>query len=117
MSESFLSEELAEAVRSGKPARTRLRVTDGTASFPVLRSWSTGFALALDGAPRLRGLVELHDGARHLSTCLIVASSEDGGEMIYEFKRNTAAEAGPALDFARDEDAPVALIGPAERPA
>ena len=58
----------------------------------------------------LRGFVDLYDGARHLYQCLIVASEEDGGQMRYEFKRSTEARDAAPLDFARDEDAPVALI-------
>ena len=47
----------------------------------------------------------------HLYQCLIVASAEDGGEMIYEFKRATEAVDKAPLDFYRDENAPIALIG------
>jgi hypothetical protein len=42
---------------------------------------------------------------------LIVASEEEGGEMRYEFKRNTRAVDSAPLDFERDMNKPVALIG------
>ena len=68
-----------------------------------------GFALDADDAPHLRGLVDLYDGARHMSQCLIVASAEEAGEMVYEFKRETPALDAAPLDYQRDPDAPVAL--------
>ena len=57
----------------------------GDQSFTILRHWDAGFALDKEDAPHIRGLVDLYDGARHLSQCLIVASSEDADEMVYEF--------------------------------
>ena len=76
----------------------------------MLKLWHDGFALALKDAPHLRGLVDLYDGARHVSQCLIVASEEDGDRMSYEFKRNTASAEKPALDFVADDSRPVALL-------
>lgn len=114
-----MSEYLPKEVREGLEAarkndlkrRSRLRIHVGDQVFPVLRYWSDGFALDIDNAPNLRGLVDLYDGGRHLYQCLIMASSEEPGEMIYEFKRNTAAIDRAPLDFSRDETAPVALLG------
>jgi len=54
---------------------------------------------------------EVRDGARLLSQCLIVASEEDGDMMRFEYKRMTEATSEQPLDFVRDPDAPVALIG------
>ncbi len=64
-----------------------------------------------ENAPQLRGLVDLYDGSRHLSQCLIVASEAEGGEMRYEFKRSTAASDSAPIDFYRAPDAPVGLLG------
>lgn len=89
---------------------SRLRIMSGGTVYPVLRMWDTGFAMEAEGAPQLRGYVDLHDGAVHLFQCLIVASEEDAGEMRYEFKRLTAVNDTPPLDFERAADAPVALI-------
>ena len=113
-----MSEYLPKEVREGlerahKRAairRSRLRVKVGDQTFTILRHWEKGFALDAETAPHLRGLVDLYDGARHLAQCLIVASAEEAGEMVYEFKRSTAAVDRPALDYDRDENAPVALI-------
>ena len=113
-----MSEYLPREVRAGlelarkaeRKKRSRLNVRVGNQSFVILRHWEAGFALDKDDAPHLRGLVDLYDGARHLSQCLIVASAEDEGEMVYEFKWATPATDRAALDYFRDENAPVALI-------
>lgn len=104
-------EGLALARKQALRKNSRLRVHMGDAVFPVLRFWETGFSLDADDAPYLRGLVDLYEGSRHLYQCLIVASEEDNGQMVYDFKRSTAAVDKAPLDFYRDENAPVALIG------
>ena len=35
----------------------------------------------------------------------------DEDEMLFEFKRLTAVSKQPAIDFVRDPDAPIALLG------
>lgn len=106
-----IRDELRSAQRRGARKRSRLRVEVGGHSFSILRLTSEGFTLDSEDAPKLRGLVDLFDGGRHLSQCLIVAASQEGDEMIYDFKRNTAANDGAPLDFERAEDAPIALLG------
>jgi hypothetical protein len=90
---------------------SRLRVRAGDQEFRVLRKWATGFSVEAGGVPPLRGLVDLFDGATHLAECLIIAAEEDAGEMRYEFKRSTEAHDKAPLDFYRDPDAPIALLG------
>ena len=90
---------------------SRLRVLVGERFYPVLRLWRGGFAVETETTPGLRGLVDLYDGANHLYQCLIVASEEELGEMRYEFKRSTVVHDHAPLDFYRDPDGPVALIG------
>ncbi|SMX22906.1 hypothetical protein [Boseongicola aestuarii] len=114
-----MSEYLPKEVREGLEAarkrnrakKSRLRVRVGDQTFTILRYWDEGFALDAEDAPQLRGLVDVYDGARHMSQCLIVASEEDAGEMVYEFKRETIAADQAPLDYERSEFAPVALIG------
>lgn len=108
----YLSEEVREALAlAGKQdKRRRLRVRIGSQSFDILRYWDGGFAIDADASPYLRGRVDLYDGARHMSQCLIMASSEEAGEMICEFKRETPANAEQPRDYVRNESAPVALI-------
>jgi len=111
----FLPREVREGLEAARKRdlkrKSRLRVQAGDDIYPVLRFWDGGFSLDADTAPHLRGLVDLYDGARHLYQCLIVASSEDAGEMSYEFKRHTAAVDHAPKDFAPETEAPVALIG------
>lgn len=89
---------------------SRLRLSANGKVHPVLRMWDTGFSVDAAAAPSLRGYVDLYDGAIHLFQCLIIASEEGAGEMIFEFKRLTAVSSTAPLDFERAEDAPVALI-------
>lgn len=104
-------EGLEQARKHDLKRRSRLRVLAGDEVFRVLRLWDDGFAVDAEDAPHLRGLVDIYDGGRHLWQCLIVAAAEEGGEMVYEFKRHTAAVDKAPLDFARDENAPIALLG------
>lgn len=110
----FLPKEVREGLELARKRdlrqKSRLRVHAGEEIFPVLRYWESGFALDIENAPHLRGLVDLYDGARHIYQCLIVASQEDNGEMHYEFKRSTAAVDKAPLDFVLDENAPIALL-------
>ena len=110
----YLPKEVREGLELARKAallkKSRLRIRVGEDTFSVLKFWETGFSLDADNAPQLRGLVDLFDGARHLYQCLIVASEEEGGQMVYEFKRATAAVDKAPLDFVREENAPVALL-------
>lgn len=101
---------LDAARRLARRKGSRLRVEAGGTSHRVLRAWENGFALEAAEAPHLRGLVDLYDGARHLSQCLIVASSEEEGEVHFEYKRMTEASGRQPLDFYRAPDAPAALL-------
>lgn len=105
-----VQDALDAARLTGLKKKSRLRVQTGEEYFPVLRMWDTGFSVEEEIAPQLRGLVDLYDGARHLSQCLIVASEAEGGEMRYEFKRATQAADKAPLDFYRAPDAPVGLL-------
>ena len=111
---TFLSDEvkagLEAARKSAQRKASRLRVHVGEDIYPVLRLWETGFAMDLETAPKLRGLVDLYHGGVHLYQCLIVASSQEGNEMQYDFKRNTAAVDKVPLDFYQDPDTPIALL-------
>ena len=90
--------------------KSRLRVQVGDAVFPLLRFWHDGFAIDAGLAPKLRGLIDVYDGSRHIFQCLIVASSEEYGQWVYEFKRNTAVRDAAPLDYWRDDTAPIAYL-------
>lgn len=110
----FLPKDIIEgldAARKREASRkSRLRVQVGEAVFPLLRFWHDGFAIDADMAPKLRGLVDVYDGSRHIFQCLIVASSLENGQLVYEFKRNTAVRDAAPLDYWRDENTPVGYL-------
>lgn len=110
----FLPKEIVEGLDAARKReavrKSRLRVQVGEAVFPVLRFWHDGFAMDAAMTPRLRGLVDVYDGSRHIFQCLIVASSLEHGQIVYEFKRSTAVRDSAPLDYWRDEHAPVGYL-------
>jgi len=114
-----MSEYLPKEVRAGlalarkakQRSSSRMRVRTGEQTFTILRHWENGFALDADEAMPLRGLVDVFDGPRHVSNCLIVASESDGDEIVCEYKRVTPALDRAPQDYEVADDAPVALIG------
>lgn len=112
---TYLPKEVREGLEAARLASmkkaSRLRVMVGDDFVPVLALWKDGFAVEAATAPALRGLVDLYDGSRHLYQCLIIASESEAGEMRYEFKRSTVVTDTVPLDFYRDPQAPVALLG------
>jgi len=114
-----LPEEVRRALMSApdraRSGRHRLSVHVGDAVFPLLQMWDGGFTVATERTPRLRGLVDLYDGPRHISQCLIIATQTDDEVTRYEVKRETPARDAAARDYADEGRAPVAGMLP--RPA
>ncbi|MFO1176715.1 MAG: hypothetical protein U1E48_16195 [Paracoccaceae bacterium] len=114
MMSDFLSREiraeLDAARRTKLRKKSRLRVSDGTDTYPILRLLPEGFTLDAAEVEHLRGLVDVYDGARHLSQCLIVASDIEGGELICRMKWSTAARAAPPADYVRDDNGPTGYL-------
>jgi len=117
---TYISKEvqagLDAARTAGQKRSSRMMVEANGQSFRVLRFWDTGFALAAENAPKLRGFVDLYDRGFHVYQCLIVASAEENGEMIYEFKRLTATHNTAPVDFAIEDREAVALLENVARP-
>ncbi|KIN65293.1 hypothetical protein Z945_334 [Sulfitobacter noctilucae] len=113
-----MEEMLSKDVQAGLDAarihrlrkQSRLRLEVNGRQIAVLGMWKTGFSVAVEDAPTLRGLVDLYDGATHLFQCLIVTAAQEADEMHYVFKRATPVATAAALDFERPTHAPVALI-------
>ncbi len=103
-------EGLQRARKRDLGRKNRLRMHAGDEVYPILRLWDGGLSLDAETAPHIPGFIDIYDGSRQLYQCLVVCSSVEGGERIYEFKRQTAAVERPPLDFYLDEDAPVALL-------
>ncbi|MGB5869460.1 MAG: hypothetical protein WBH04_04635 [Albidovulum sp.] len=110
----FLSREIRsefEAARKrGLRQRSRLRVMTGDEVYPILKLLPDGFVLDADEVSHLRGLVDVFEGARHVSQCLIIASDVEGGELICKMKRETTVRDRPALDYERSDKAPVGYL-------
>ncbi|SFD06749.1 hypothetical protein [Tropicimonas isoalkanivorans] len=106
-----LLDDMERARRSANRKRTHMTVCAGGQEFTILRYWNTGFALDAADAPGLRGLVDVYSGAKHLCQALVVTSSEEQGERVYEVKRSTPAQnTAPAADFVRDRPEPAGLL-------
>lgn len=102
-----------KARRESERKKSRLRIEVGNRTVRVLRSWETGFAVDAAESERLRGRVDLYEGARLVSRCLIVAAPEErDGERIYEFKRATPPSDSAPVDFERDTPAPAGYLPP-----
>lgn len=111
---TFLSREvragLEAASRKAVRGKTRLRVHVGPDVFPILSLTPTSFSVDAKTALHMRGLVDIYEGARHLSQALIVTSRDEGGARVYEFKRSTPAATGPARDFETQTPQPAGLL-------
>lgn len=108
-----IRDQLAAAQRQGRRKRATRSVHVGDEAFAIIEMSDHGFALALDEAPRLRGLIDIYQGAQHLYQALIVASAEDGDLMRYDFKRNTATARTAPVDFVLPDTRPVGLLSQA----
>lgn len=111
---TFLPKEIQDGLDAAHARdlarKARHRVEMDGQSYKVLKLTEKGFAVDAEAAPHLRGLVDVFDGSRQLYQCLIVASSEENGQMWYEYKRNTVATDKAPLDFYREPNAPVGLL-------
>ena len=111
---TFLSRDVQQGLDRARAddlkRKSRFRVQFDGEIYPILKLWETGFVISAEGAPHMRGLVDVFNGATHVYQCLIVASQEEHGEVHFEFKRNTVALDRPPLDFEQRHDAPVALL-------
>ncbi len=108
---AYVREGLEAARKKDLKRKSRLRVQVGDEVYPVLRFWDNGFALDADFSPgKLRGLVDVYDGSRHVFQCLIIASGIDNGELVCDFKRATAVSDRAPLDYWRDGNAPVGYL-------
>lgn len=111
---SFLPQSVQDELAAAQKQRRKREATRsahiGDEAYPILDMTETGFSVDAEDAPRLRGLIDIYDGPRHLYQALIVASEELGDLMRYEFKRNTAASASAPVDFEQAEDRPIGLL-------
>jgi len=105
-----LREVLSAARTARETKRSQLHIEAAGQKIAVIRAWPTGFAVEADTADPARGYVDLYEGARHLSRCLIVTSREEDGERVYEYKRATRATDAAPVDFERAPGSPAGLL-------
>ncbi len=109
-----LPEEILEGLRQARTRdlgrKNRLRIHVGEQVYPILRLWDGGFSLDAETAPHLRGFIDIYDGTRQLYQCLVICSSLEGGERIYEFKRQTIARRRAPVDYYKHPQTPVAYL-------
>lgn len=105
-----IRDQIAAAQIGGRRHRATRVVHIGDEAFAILEMTDRGFAVRAEGTPRLRGLIDIFEGPRHLYHALIVAASREGDLMRYDFKRNTQAVTEAPVDFERAEARPVALL-------
>ncbi|MBK5947106.1 hypothetical protein CCR83_11795 [Rhodobacter veldkampii DSM 11550] len=98
-------DELETIRRKEQARKSRLSVVAGKATYKVLRRWRGGFALDASEVTRLRGIVDLYEGKRHVAHCLIVATEIEGGELLCTLKRENLVSDRAAVDFDRDAGA------------
>jgi len=106
----FLPEDirrgLENARKRGARKGSRLCVHVGENVYPIQSLRNDGFSVDHSRVPRLRGLVDIFDGPKHLSQALIIAADEDGDLMRYEFKRETPVTQTPIRDYAEEKIVP-----------
>jgi len=110
----FLPEDIRRGLEAAKAraARkgSRLCVHVGEQVYPLLSLNDSGFAVDLHKVPRLRGLVDIYDGPKHLSSALIIAATEDDHRMTYDFKRETRVMQNPIRDYVEEHAAPAGYL-------
>ncbi len=112
--EAYYSNEVLDGIRAARKKaerkRSRMCVHVGDDVYPIVKYWDTGFSVEMETVPKLRGLVDLYNGPRHLAQCLIIRANVENDLMTYEFKRRTDAADNAPLDYERENEAPIALL-------
>ncbi|TFL20093.1 hypothetical protein [Jannaschia formosa] len=104
----ILPQDVRDGLAAAPPRRVRrpvrgIRVRVGDIWYPIRAMDETGFDLDVEFAPKLRGLVEIHDGGTLLRVGLVVAAEPSRNVMHYDFKRTTEMRAAPPRDYVRAE--------------
>lgn len=94
---------LARPQMSRQVRAPQLCVAAGEVYYPVLRRWATGFALQAGAAPELTGVVDIYDGAEHLSQCVITRKDEANGEIVFSVKQGFGVDYAVAPEFEAEQ--------------
>ena len=113
--ESVLPGEVLTALeqdrRDSRRARTRHLVVAGERQHRIMELTETGFVIAADDLPHLRGYVEIMLGQERIARRLVVFAWAREGLVGYEFKHDAASREIPA-DFVEPDHA--GLLTPPE---
>ena len=101
---------LEQARKAALHRNDRLCVHDGDQVFRIRRFWEDGMSIDADHGHKLRGRVEIYDGARHLYQALIVGSTAEGHETVFDFKWLNPVSDAPPADFPKPDFIPAGLI-------
>lgn len=107
-----LRNDIAAALgaRAVKARRTRFQMRSGADAHDIRELRDDGFTLTADEPPLVRGHVDIFEADDRIARGLIYCTGSEGGVVTYAFKRNTADLPPAPVDWARPDDAPVALI-------
>lgn len=101
---------LEQARKAAMRSSSRLCVHDGEEVYRIHELWDGGFAIDAELGDKLRGRVEIYDGARHLYQCLIIGSEVNGDLRVFEFKWLHAVADKAPTDFVLPDFVPAGLI-------
>lgn len=111
----YLSHEISEGLalaRQRRAKRSRLRVRIGETLLPLVSLQAHQFVIEAAPGVRLRGFVDIYDGGRHILHGLVVATRQEGGQILCDFKRMSSVHAQAPLDYWRDESLPAGYLPP-----
>ena len=89
---------------------SRLCVHDGDEVHRIRDFSPDGMTLDASVCDRLRGRVDIYDGARHLYQALIQSSTVEGDACVFAFKWLQPVRENAPLDFVSDVARPAGLI-------
>jgi len=104
---------LENARKASLRRNDRLCIHDGDDIYRIVRFWNDGVSIAGKHSDKLRGRVEIYDGARHVYQCLIENGRTENGECVFDFKWLHPVHEQPASDFVRPDALPAGLIAKA----
>lgn len=96
--EGFDAGRTRRPMGSRQRERQQLWVEASGVYHPVLRRWATGFAVAADQVPMLRGVVTLYNGAEMLHQCLITDKVVSDGEVAFSIKKSVVYDYAAATE-------------------
>jgi len=98
--------------RNSRRARTRHLVVAGERQHRIIELTETGFVIAADGLPHLRGYVGIMLGEEQIARRLVVFAWARDGRVGYEFKHDASSRETPA-DYVKPER--LGLLGAPKR--